>query len=99
MGRKRVNKSEKIRAALESLGFDAPSREIVAALKSQRVSVSSTQVANVRARFSKAASTARRRPSSDRVSLPALLAAKRLLQEAGSLEAARQTLAALGQVL
>ncbi len=51
------------------------------------------------ARLSKAASTARRRPSSDRVSLPALLAAKRLLQEAGSLEAARQTLAALGQVL
>jgi hypothetical protein len=98
MGRKRVNKSEKIRAALESLGFDAPSREVVAALKSQRVSVSSTQVANVRARLASAGSTARRRPS-DHLTVPALLAAKRLLQEAGSIEAARQTLAALGQLL
>lgn len=99
MGRKRVNKSEKIRAALESLGFDAPSRDVVAALKSQRVSVSSTQVANVRARLTSAGGTARRRPSGDQVSLPALLAAKKLLQEAGSLEAARQAIAALGRLL
>lgn len=99
MGRKRVNKSEKIRSALEALGLDARSRDIVAALKAQRVTVSSTQVANVRARLARADSTARRRRPDDRVSLPALLAARALVEEAGSIEAARQTLSALGELL
>lgn len=99
MGRKRTNKSEKIRAAFESLGFDTRNRDLVAALKSQRVSVSPAQVANVRARMSAAPSVAKRGAGSDRLSLPALLSAKRLLDEAGSLEAARAALATLAKLL
>ncbi len=101
MGRKRINKAEKIRAAFESMGLDTRPRDIIAALKAERVSVSSAQVSNVRARLSAVSSVPKKRkPSSGGgVSLSALHAAKALLDEAGSLDAARQTLAALAKLL
>jgi len=103
MGRKRINKAERIRAAFESMGLETRPRDIIAALKSERVSVSSAQVSNIRARMSAVGSVPKRSKPGPRgnaeLSLAGLQAAKALLDEAGSLEAARQTLAALAKLI
>jgi hypothetical protein len=106
MARKKKNKSEAIRAALAKLGSEARNRDVIAHLGAKKITVSAQMVSTVRARtIGKPSSGARRpgrpgrKPAAERISIGALLTAKQLVGEAGSVEAAKQTLAALGKLI
>lgn len=109
MARRKQSKSERIRAALTELGPEARNRDIIEKLAGENVKVSAQMVSTVRKRASGAvagASNGARRPGRPRkgapagsISLTALLNAKQLVAETGSLEAARQTLDALAQLV
>ncbi len=108
MPRKKKSKSDLIRAALVELGPEARNRDIIEKLAGDKVTVSAQMVSTVRARVNggsrptngaKRPGRPGRRPASTSVSFAALLNAKRLVAEAGSVEAAQQTLAALAQLV
>jgi hypothetical protein len=99
MARRRINKSEKIREVLEQMGHDARPRDVVATLKARRIKVTPAQVSNVRARMEAGGANAKPGNGKFGVSIVALLDAKKLVDEVGSLAAARQTLDALAKLL
>lgn len=108
MARRKQSKSYAIRAALTELGAEARNRDVIEKLAGRKITVSAQMVSTVRARASgKLASTkgARgpgrpaRKPANGSVSLAALLSAKQLVSQAGSVEAAKQVLAALSQLV
>ncbi|MFO0901209.1 MAG: hypothetical protein U0836_27600 [Pirellulales bacterium] len=104
MARRKQSKSDRIRAALTELGPEARNRDIIEKLASENVKVSAQMVSTVRKRASGPVTPASgaRSPGRPRkgqpvgsVSFSALLNAKHLVAQTGSLEAARQTLDAL----
>ena len=104
MAREKTNKSEAIRAALTELGSDARNRDIIAHLADKKIKVSAQMVSTVRARAEGAMSVARvgrpgRKAASNGLSISALLTAKKLVNEAGSIEAAKQTLQTLAELI
>ena len=107
MARKKTSKSDHIRKALEELGPAARNRDIIEKLAGEKITVSAQMVSTVRARAgSKSASrNGAKKPGRPRksvgngsVSLAALLTAKQLVADSGSLEAAKATLQVLGQL-
>jgi len=105
MARSKSTKSELIRQTIAELGPDARNRDVIEKLAGEKVTVSAQMVSTVRARMNSATPGAKRPgrpgrlPASQTVSLAALLNAKALVAETGSVEAARQTLDALAQLV
>jgi hypothetical protein len=109
MARRKQNKSELIRQALADLGPEARNRDVITLLRAKRVKVSAQMVSTVRSRASGTAAAKGRRPkrkgrrgrrvAAESVSLPALLEARKLVNEAGSVEAAREALATLARLV
>jgi hypothetical protein len=108
MARSKTTKSELIRQTITELGADARNRDVIEKLAGDKVTVSAQMVSTVRARMNSGSSSAKgpgrpgrpaRQGASQSISLSALLNAKKLVAEAGSVEAARQTLDALAQLV
>ena len=108
MARSKTTKSELIRQTIAELGDDARNRDVIEKLAGDKVTVSAQMVSTVRARMTsgKAGGKGPGRPGrpgrlagSQSISLAALLNAKALVAETGSVEAARQTLDALAQLV
>ncbi len=98
MPRKKTSKAEHIRQALSSLGSDARSKDVIAAVAAKKVKVSSAMVANVRARLKGGeGATKARRGKDGRFRMADLLAAKRLADQLG-LDRAREALATLAKL-
>lgn len=105
MARKKQSKSDLIRTALADLGPEARNRDIIGKLAESKVKVSAQMVSTVRARMNGATSNGHakpgrpgRKPAPQTVSLAALLSAKQLVADAGSVEAAKSTLQALARL-
>ncbi len=109
MARRKQSKSDRIRAALTELGPEARNRDIIEKLAGEKLKVSAQMVSTVRKRATGMVAASRngaRRPGRPRkvqsvggLSLRALLNAKQLVAETGSLAAARQTLDALAKLV
>ncbi len=108
MARRKKSKSDAIRAALTDLGAEARNRDIIAHLAAKKVKVSAQMVSTVRARANGAVGSSNgarrpgrtgRKPANGGVSLAALLTAKQLVSEAGSVEAAKQMLDTLAKLV
>lgn len=105
MARSKQSKSDLIRAALAELGPEARNRDVIAKLAESKVKVSAQMVSTVRARMNGATSNGHRKPGRPSrkaalgtVSVAALLAAKQLVTDAGSVEGAKATLEVLGRL-
>ncbi len=97
-GNSQINKAEAIRGMWSQLGAHARNREVIAALGSRGVQVSSAQVSTLRKTIS------RRRKSApvaivESVSLDHLLAAKKLAEQLGGIEVAREALASFSKLI
>jgi arginine repressor len=100
----RDNKAEAIRAAAKSLGKKVRPRDIIAMLKEQGIAVSSAQVSTTlksmgmkrtrRGRKAGAVAAAGREP----ITIEDLIAAKKLVNQLGSIEAASQAISALAKL-
>src|SRR5690348_2787521 len=105
VARKKKSKSDAIRAALADLGPEARNRDVIEKLAGEKVSVSAQMVSTVRARMNGSGSNGHRRPgrpgrkaAGGTMSLAALLAAKELVAQSGSIDAAKSILEVLGKL-
>lgn len=88
-----VNKSEEIRNVFRSKGPEFRPKDLIAHLASKGIDVSPAQVSNVKAALYKSGGPRRRgRPSGGGVSVNALQQAKALVDQVGSVTAAKQAL-------
>ena len=90
-----ASKADAIRVKFDQLGRDARPRDVIAALKSEGVTVTSAQVSMLRnkaPRISAAKNGSSRAHLSGAVPFEHLLAAKQLVEQLGGLEQARQAL-------
>ncbi|MGE4102096.1 MAG: hypothetical protein AB7E74_09020 [Pirellulales bacterium] len=104
MARKKVNKSQKIRELLETMGGqDASPSAVVAALKGKGIKVSAAQVSNVKA-YAKQGANGRKasrkaaKSKGNLLSLADLQAAKRLVDQLGSVQAAQSAVGVLAKL-
>ena len=105
---KHGNKAEAIRAAAKSLGGKVRPRDVIANLKDQGISVSSAQVSQTlkamgmrkvrRGRKPGAVGASRATNGSTSITIDDLIAAKKLVAQLGSIEAASQALSALAKL-
>lgn len=102
MARPKKSKSDHIRTALADLGPAARNRDVIEKLAGEGVTVSAQMVSTVRARANGSMAAARQQlgrprksPVNGTVSLAALLSAKQLVADSGSVEAAKEALGAL----
>jgi len=98
MAKRKINKSEKIRKAFAKLGDVGP-KAVQEHLAEKKIKVSYALVAATKHRLNGGATKPKgkrgRKPKANgHISLAALLTAKTLVDEAGSIEAAKQILAA-----
>lgn len=93
MARGKINKAEKIRETLEKLGADARTKDVIATLKAQKITVAAAQVSNIKAAL-RGPKKAKRGHNGhgDLISLAGLQAAKKLVESLGSVEAAQKAL-------
>jgi arginine repressor len=104
----RGNKAEAIRQAAKSLGGKVRPRDVIAMLKDQGIEVSSAQVSTTlkamgmrkvrRGRKPGAVSASRATKGSTSITIEDLIAAKKLVAQLGSIEAASQALSALAKL-
>ena len=98
-GKGGVNKAAEIRAVLSEKGVDAAPKEVIATLAAKGVHVAPAQVSNIKATLRKKGPGGRRGAktgaSGDAVSLNALLDAKKLVDQLGSVDAVKRALSAL----
>jgi hypothetical protein len=102
MAKRKINKSKKIREAFAELGDVGP-KAVVEHLAAKKIKVSYPLVAAAKQRLKGGATKPKGKPgrkpkANGHISLAALLTAKSLVNEAGSVEAAKKTLAALSQL-
>jgi uncharacterized protein YneF (UPF0154 family) len=95
--RKGASKADAIRNMFAEMGLDARPRDIIAALKSRGIVVTSAQVSTLRSKLSKNGSVLR--PAVGEVSLAHLMAAKQLAARLGGIENARQALDTLAELV
>jgi len=93
-----MNKSEKIREVLESMGVDTRTRDVIGALKAKNITVSSAQVSNIKAALRKKTPNGSTVRDADVVSLSTLLQGKRFVSMAGGMDNARKILNAILQL-
>lgn len=88
-----VNKSEEIRNVFKAKGPDFRPKDLIAHLAGKGIEVSPAQVSNVKAALYRGTGVRRRgRPSSNAMSVGALQQAKALVDQVGSVTAAKQAL-------
>jgi len=100
-GKRKVNKSDEIRKAYNTLGDSAKPKDVQAHLRSKRIKASTGLISNVRySMLHKNGGSGRRgRPAKgDQVSVTALLEAKRLVDKTGSVEEAKRALDTLAKI-
>jgi hypothetical protein len=99
MARKKINKAAKIRETLEKLGNNARNKDVIATLAEQKITVAPAQVSNIRAALIGGASNRRgKRIGVEKISIASLQSAKKLIDEVGSIEAAKHALDVLGKL-
>ena len=93
MPRTKINKAEKIRETLEKLGPDVRTKDVIATLAEQKITVAPAQVSNIKAvlRGPKKGKRGIKGTNGhgDLISLSGLQAAKKLVESLGSVEAAQ----------
>lgn len=97
-----ASKADAIRVKFDQLGRDARPRDVIAALKSEGVTVTSAQVSMLRNRLPKngaAKNGSPRGQASSAVSFEHLLAAKQLAERLGGVENARQALESFARLV
>lgn len=97
-----ASKADAIRVKFDQLGRDARPRDVIAALKSEGVTVTSAQVSMLRNKASKLGATkngSSRGHVSGAVSYEHLLAAKQLAERLGGVENARQALESFARLV
>jgi lambda repressor-like predicted transcriptional regulator len=99
--KKGVSKADAIRQKFDQLGLDARPRDIIAALKSEGVKVTSAQVSMLRAKLSSGGTSngKARSQSVSSVSFDHLVAAKRLAEQLGGIENARRALESYARLI
>lgn len=95
--KKGVSKAAAIREKFEQLGYDARPRDVIAALKSEGVKVTSAQVSMLRAKQANNGKV--RSQAVSAVSYEHLVAAKRLAEQLGGVEKARRALESYAQLV
>jgi hypothetical protein len=95
MARRKTNKSAKIREAFDKLGADARPRDVIAHLAAGKIKVAPAQVSTIKASLGK--KKPGRRSGGD-LALQDLLAAKKLIEQLGSVEKAQTAIAALAKL-
>ncbi len=96
MAKRRVNKAQIIRDYLSEHGMDTLPKDIIDNLKSRRIRVSAAQVSNIKTELRGGrAKTSRARKAAGGLDLDSLLEAKRYVESAGGIDAAKQALDAL----
>ncbi len=105
MARAKQSKSEAIRAVLAEMGPAVRNRDVIAKLAGSRVAVSAQMVSTVRARLNASGSNGHRLPgrppraaAAQAISLSGLLCAKQLLENTGSIRAAKSALEVLSKL-
>jgi hypothetical protein len=99
MARKKINKAAKIRETLEKLGRDARNKDVIATLAEQKITVAPAQVSNIKAALHGGVSNGRgKRTGVEKISIASLQSAKKLIDEVGSIEAAKHALDVLGKL-
>jgi len=103
----RVNKSQAIRDFLAA-DPDAAPKDVEAALAKEGIKVSSALICTVKSKVkakgkpkkaaTKKKTAAKKPPASDKIALSALLEAKKLAQQLGGIDAAKQAINALAQL-
>ena len=94
-----VSKADAIRAKFEQLGFDARPRDIIAALKTEGVKVTSAQVSMLRAKLAKNGKPAKSVAIASSVPFEHLVAAKQLADRLGGIQEARAALESFAKLV
>lgn len=94
-----VSKADAIRAKFEQLGYDARPRDVIAALKSEGVKVTSAQVSMLRAKLSANGKPAKAAISASSVPFEHLVAAKQLADRLGGVNKARAALESFAKLV
>jgi hypothetical protein len=103
MAKKKVNKSQAIRDYAEAHP-DAGPTEIAAALKKEKIQVTSALVSTVKTVAKKKKGRGRKKaasgakPASDKIALSSLIQAKKMAESLGGVEKAQTALAALAKL-
>jgi hypothetical protein len=97
-----ASKADAIRMKFDQMGRDARPRDVIAALLSEGVKVTSAQVSMLRSRLPKNGSAANGSPrgkATSAVSFEHLLAAKQLAERLGGIDNARQALESFARLV
>ena len=94
----RGNKAEAIRQAAKSIGGKVRPRDVIAKLKDQGITVTSAQVSTTLKQMGMKKTRRGRNPGAPSISIDDLLAAKKLVEQLGSVEAASTALSALAKL-
>lgn len=94
-----ASKADAIRAKFEQLGFDARPRDVIAALKTEGVKVTSAQVSMLRAKLSKNGKPAKSVAIASSVPFEHLVAAKQLADRLGGIQEARAALESFAKLV
>jgi hypothetical protein len=93
------SKADAIRAKFDQLGYDARPRDIIAALKSEGVKVTSAQVSMLRAKLSTNGKASKTPVSASSVPFEHLVAAKQLADRLGGINKARAALESFAKLV
>lgn len=103
-----VNKAQAVRDEFEKQGVDSAPKDVIAALKKRGIDVAPAQVSNIRTSLrgpAKKKKSAKRQvvgrkaaTKSDSVSIDALIAAKKLADQMGGVDKAKQALDVLAKL-
>lgn len=94
-----VSKADAIRAKFDQLGYDARPRDVIAALKSEGVKVTSAQVSMLRAKLSTNGKATKSPASASSVPFEHLVAAKQLADRLGGINRARAALESFAKLV
>jgi hypothetical protein len=101
MAKRKINKAAKIREAFDTLGADARPKDVIALLAAKKIKVAPAQVSNLKAKLglpSNNGGRGRKAASGQMISLSDLQAAKKLIEQLGSVEKAQTALSALAKL-
>ncbi len=94
-----VSKADAIRAKFDQLGYDARPRDVIAALKSEGVKVTSAQVSMLRAKLTANGSSGKVPATASSVPFEHLVAAKQLADRLGGINKARMALESFAKLV
>jgi hypothetical protein len=102
MAKRKTNKAEKIREAFGTLGAEARPKDVIAHLAAKKIKVPASQVSSIRSKLggapAKKGGRGRKPASGNLIALSDLQAAKKLIEQLGSIEKAQTALSALAKL-